>query len=58
MHADLLFADVQIFALHIDMRIFQIFDAACADCTLTVVGMSGPLTEGARLKLLFHDLTL
>lgn len=42
MYADLLFADVQIFALHIDMRIFQIFDAACADRTHTVIGMSGP----------------
>ena len=39
MHADLLFADVQIFALHINMRIFQIFDAARADCTRAVVGM-------------------
>ena len=39
MHANLVFADVQIFALHIDMRIFQIFDAARADCTRAVVGM-------------------
>ena len=39
MYADLFFADVQIFALHIDMRIFQIFDAARADCTRAVVGM-------------------
>ena len=42
MYANLLFADVQIFALHIDMRIFQIFDAACADRTHTVIGMSSP----------------
>ena len=41
MHANLVFADVQIFALHIDMRIFQIFDAARADCTRAVVGMGG-----------------
>lgn len=42
MHANLVFADVQIFALHIDMRIFQIFDAARADRTHTVIGMSDP----------------